>query len=399
MHHINLCNAAQSPVCLLGLPTCENPHVVDVSFASNATVLASQCAGLREQERIGATRLTPRQAIVPTAQVAMAQGHEVFTRRMNLQTLLGIEAKGLRTVQAALRCYGAFAEQVLLKSAAQLPPTLQELVAFSAVFRNSGTFSNYVSALRLACQLADFPTDGMYGTILRRASANIDKQAISRPPKQFLLCQTVSKLSRDARAENRAMEASLYLLAYCFLLRVRSEALPTVLGSMESLNQPLVVPALLVISDSQAVLRLAHRKNRRQESRLVRDCVCVKSRSLCCVHVLRKTTRGIAPGDRVFAGLGSAALQMLRNRLQKIGVANASEFRLHDLRRGHAQDLAIRNHPLSVILAAGDWRSSAFAGYLDTLDLEVNLSANALPRMFMSCGRRVPFWPQPWKPK
>ena len=229
----------------------------------------------------------------------MAQGREVFTRSMTLQTLLGIEAKGLRTVQAALRCYGAFAEQVLLKSAAQLPPTLQELVAFSAVFRNSGTFSNYVSALRLACQLANLPTDGMYGTILRRASANIDKQAISRPPKQFLLCQTVSKLSRDARAENRAMEASLYLLAYCFLLRVRSEALPIVLGSMESLNQPLVVPALLVISDSQAVLRLAHRRNRRQESRLVRERVHQKSFSLLCSRVAEDNKRDCTRGASV----------------------------------------------------------------------------------------------------
>ena len=354
--------------------------------SSNACVLADRCAVVSKTESIQATRLKPRQAVSIAASIAKASGPAVFVERMKLQTLLGVENSNLRTVQAALRFYGAFAEQVLLKPEAQLPPTLQELVAFSSVFWNSKTFGNYLSALRLACQIANMPTNAMFGTELRRASANIEKQAEPASPKQFLLCQTISKLSKSARGDGRAMEASLYLLAYCFLLRVRSEALPIVLGSEATLGQRLSVPALLVITDHKVVLRLARRKNRRQETQIVRECVCAKSRSLCSVHMLRKTTHGVMPGDKLFAGLTEArALSMLRCRLHTIGVENSGNYKLHDFRRGHAQDLAIRGNPLSVILRAGDWRSSAFATYLDTVDIEVTCLLSQSITLFTLC--------------
>ena len=169
------------------------------------------------------------------------------------------------------------------------------------------------------------------------------------------------------------MEAILYLVSHCCLLRVRSEALPIVLGDTSMLGRPLAgLPALLIVGESEVVLRLARRKNRTEETVITRECVCARSRSMCCVHVLGELTKSIPTGSQLFAGYtGSQALAALRSRLRKIGVADADAYRLHDFRRGHAQDLATRGRSLSTILKAGDWRSSAFTAYLDTADIEV----------------------------
>ncbi len=53
-----------------------------------------------------------------------------------------------------------------------------------------------------------------------------------------------------------------------------------------------------------------------------------------------------------------------------IGVAKAKEYRTHDLRRGHGQDLVESGATLAELLAAGEWRSNAFKAYLQEECLE-----------------------------
>ena len=78
-----------------------------------------------------------------------------------------------------------------------------------------------------------------------------------------------------------------------------------------------------------------------------------------------------APGARPFSGFtGSSALHLLRELLANLGVTNASRYRTHDLRRGHARDLQANGSTLREILNAGDWRSPAFLTYLDVNQLE-----------------------------
>ena len=64
------------------------------------------------------------------------------------------------------------------------------------------------------------------------------------------------------------------------------------------------------------------------------------------------------------------SLAALREFLALIHVPNATMFRTHDLRRGHARDMQARGATLSEILRAGDWRSAAFLSYLDRAQLE-----------------------------
>ena len=53
-------------------------------------------------------------------------------------------------------------------------------------------------------------------------------------------------------------------------------------------------------------------------------------------------------------------------------VANANQYRTHDLRRGHADDLRRSGASLTEILLAGGWSSRAFQDYMDMHALEEN---------------------------
>ena len=93
---------------------------------------------------------------------------------------------------------------------------------------------------------------------------------------------------------------------------------------------------------------------------------------MCPVHALwhgffEGLAMGATPWARVSAG---EVRRKLRVGLVALSVANAESYSTHDFRRGHAKDLQDSGAPLSVILAAGGWRSAAFITYLDGCELE-----------------------------
>ena len=65
-----------------------------------------------------------------------------------MEAILGSCSASLKSVKSGIRCYLAFAEKFLLKSGKKLPPTVDELLAYSTHFRCKGTFSNYLGYLR-----------------------------------------------------------------------------------------------------------------------------------------------------------------------------------------------------------------------------------------------------------
>ena len=89
---------------------------------------------------------------------------------------------------------------------------------------------------------------------------------------------------------------------------------------------------------------------------------------------------------------GADSVRSLRLILDALGTAKAHDYRPHDLRRGHAEDLrlggwccyasrglcmyrqpVITGAPLWKILAAGEWRSPSFMEYVDQHRLEMEL--------------------------
>ena len=92
---------------------------------------------------------------------------------------------------------------------------------------------------------------------------------------------------------------------------------------------------------------------------------------MCVVHVVLRYVGGMQLGNRVFTSISArTAIDRLRERMRALQAVNWASFRLHDFRRGHAQDMLERGVGLAAILLAGDWRSSAFMSYLDTADLQ-----------------------------
>ena len=125
----------------------------------------------------------------------------------------------------------------------------------------------------------------------------------------------------------------LFLLAYCFLLRLPSEALPAAAGENSG-------PSSLFMEDGKLVLALQCRKNKLGGSRLVRGCWCKESKATCPLHRLGPLVENTPHGQPLFPGISAAsALGVLREILFALGTEKAHEYRTHDFRRGHAQDL------------------------------------------------------------
>ena len=56
--------------------------------------------------------------------------------------------------------------------------------------------------------------------------------------------------------------------------------------------------------------------------------------------------------------------------MANLGVPSANSYGTHGFRRGHAEDLRRGGARLGEILAAGDWKSSAFMLYLNRCGLK-----------------------------
>ena len=71
------------------------------------------------------------------------------------------------------------------------------------------------------------------------------------------------------------------------------------------------------------------------------------------------------------------AMRRLKSALTALGIENAEEYGLHSFRRGSAHDLLLAKTPLRDVLAACDWRSSAFQEYMgrEQIDAEALLAA------------------------
>ena len=103
-------------------------------------------------------------------------------------------------------------------------------------------------------------------------------------------------------------------------------------------------------------------------------CALCGSCGAACLFVIRSLPIGARP----FAGVDSkSGLARLRLLIDLIGVAKAKEYRTHDLRRGHGQDLVESGATLAELLAAGEWRSNAFKAYLQEECLEAGAVMDA----------------------
>ena len=176
---------------------------------------------------------------------------------------------------------------------------------------------------------------------LRRAKRSCDASGLFKPrEKMFLQLATLEKIVEWAATHKSYNKfVALFLLAYAYLLRVPSEALPVITGRKGNLPD---AQAVLYKDNQELVLTLKRRKNKPFGSVLTRRCWCGTSPQACPVHVFGKLVDSLPPGTRLFKGVTPGrALAMLRFILEQIGTPRARLYRTHDLRRGHALDLQL----------------------------------------------------------
>lgn len=302
-----------------------------------------------------------------------AEERQAWVESARLDAILGVCSRTIPSLKSGIRCYIAFVDSLGGRRDAYFPPKLDDLLAWSTLFRSEGTLANYLSFVRTACILVKAPVDVFCDPALARAKGSVAKAQRFAQRQKFWIQRDKLELVLLWCSQHAGFEkfAALFLLSYAFLLRLPSEALPAVAGSSDAQSS-------LTREGDQLVLVLKRRKNKPGGSRLCRGCWCEQSKLTCPVHVLGPVLDACAAGDRLFEGITAAsALATLRVILEDCGLPNARAYRTHDLRRGHALDLQVSGAPLYEILAAGEWRSPAFLSYLDFHRLETDLVVQA----------------------
>ena len=313
------------------------------------------------------------------------------------RSLLGSCPRSLPSVKSGITAFHAFCVRALHMRGEWLPPSTATLVAWSELFRSADTYRNYLGYVRFACVLMDLPTEAFGSQCIQRAKAAIRKRGNFVPRRKlFLRRHTVAKLlGLVPQGKLPAEYAMLYLFTYVFLLRLPSEALPCTVGgaAFESDSQTLVW-----LGGDELHLRLQRRKNMPEGSQISRRCWCKSDCATCPVHVLGKFFAELPPGSQPFDRITPAlALRALKAALALLPDTrkDASLYRCHVFRRGHAQDLAASGATLVEILLAGQWRSPAFLDYIDRKMLERDAVLSAWVGESSGGEQEEPSWEPP----
>jgi hypothetical protein len=292
-----------------------------------------------------------------------------------LEEVVAGSARGsLASAQSALRWWAAFSDDILHANGAHLPPSDRGLACWSRLFRNASTFANYIGYLRLGCHVLGIDAASTYGPLQQRAKQDLKKRQGPPRHKRFIQEMTLSALINHARHEGNVTMTMLYLAAYVFMLRVPSELLPATTGKRGDTDAQLQPGrhSCMALNGQELVLRLAKRKNKPHGSVLRRACWCETREALCPVHTLGTWVEGHAAGSKPFARVSAQEARAdFKRRLFRLGIEGASSYWLHDLRRGHAQDMVDGGGRLCEILKAGEWTSPAFTKYLDIEAVEM----------------------------
>ena len=357
-------------------PVSRRPQVVERAASmepdSKWRKLEKQLRGSKASDLDIATKGPRAAGVLLVENVKRGLDRQEWIENARVAAIVGSCPKSHPSVISGLRFWAFFAIRVLHKRGDLLPPTLEGLLAWSRLFRNKGTFCNYVSYVKLGCEIRGLPIGVFAHPSLARAKEAIKKRRLVMPRQPTwighdVLEQLIPKVIEHPELKELMM---VFLAAYAFMLRVPSEGLTMAAHSMPDGLE--VSCPVFFLRGGEAVLWLPFRKNRLFPSEIVRACWCNKNRLTCPVHVFGAFMCALPAGSRPFAHIhpGQAHLA-LRELLCELDVEFAMLHRLHDFRRGHAEDLRrLPGSNLGDILEAGDWSSRAFTDYLDKRSLE-----------------------------
>ena len=289
---------------------------------------------------------------------------------------------------SALRAWGEFCESLCISHSPVDPVRASQ---FAAICREPGTYGQYISHLKSACEVLGWPSRWSNDPRVVRAKEGLKKASlVYKGPRLSVGIDLVCRLGTDmARC---TPDKFFCLFSWVFLLRARSEASSIVRAASVSMVtdrfKPLEAPGAVCLISDELVLRLRSRKNRIGGDSVSRGCSCNRAvgtvahapSGLCPVHVLWPwIVCHAGPGDPLFPPrIADSAGEWLKVALKARDVPNADRFTLHSLRRGAAQALVEKGGDLATLMLAGGWRSSAFRAYLDLMGIEKSIFSGAV---------------------
>ena len=114
------------------------------------------------------------------------------------------------------------------------------------------------------------------------------------------------------------------------------------------------------------VLRLQRRRHRSCGSLMSRKCLCrAHGSSRCPTHRLSTVLSQFRAGQRLWNWTAPEFARLVKRLLFLLMTPGAERFTLKAFRAGKATELAKSGATLSAVLAAGEWKSSAFTKYVD----------------------------------
>ena len=228
----------------------------------------------------------------------------VWEFEARVRAIVGSCPRSLESAHSGMRCWLAYYRKGLKKCGEAFPPALDDLLSFSCLFRHPGTFCNYLGYIRLACELLGVATEVFNHPSVKRAKTAIAKRRlfIPREPMFIMQARVQQLVQMGAGSDGRRVWSYLYLLAYVFLLRLPSEALPMAAHALPSGS---VAVPVLTVGDAEVSVWFSRRKNRLHPSTMKRKCWCRSCKATCPVHVVGGFFAGLEKGAQPFAAFSA----------------------------------------------------------------------------------------------
>ena len=299
--------------------------------------------------------------VLTTNFTSWQQTRQWFQTVTNRLRLFDIDESTLGCYTSALNAWAKFVDACALMKGEPIPhiPAEAELVYWwQATIHHPDTASNYLTALKKGHQWAnrEITWDDKICKSIRKGTSKFNPP--KKRPRHAISRDLLKKLVTYMRARSDHEMADLCIIAYNGAFRVQSELLPATFSRDAQL--------WTISEDNSTTIELPSRKNRKLPSKVIRDCTCSVNPDLCIHLAVERRLKSCIRQQRtkIWTLMYHQAMQLLRSALTELGTPDAHAYGLHAFRRGIAQDLMRADTPIRDILAACDWRSSAFEWYL-----------------------------------
>ena len=292
---------------------------------------------------------------------------------------------------SALRAWGKFCDML---GEDHFPVAPTRAAQFAGVCRDEGTYSQYISHIKAACDHVKSPTQWFEDAKVKRMRDGIKKSAlVFKGPKLAASVEFLKKIA--VKVDGCLPERFFCILSWAFMLRAQSEASGLVRAPDEKFvdrSAQVAYDGAIGLVGNSVFIRLKSRKNRTGGDAIERSCVCINAEgtsahvpnAICPVHVLWPwAVNRASPGARIFEeNIAYSASIWLRVAAETHRLEHFEKYTLHSLRRGAAQTLVAKGGDLATLLRAGSWKSSAFRAYLDLVGVENAVVAASIQSLF-----------------